>query len=243
MKKVRRRLVPGSLPTEFLPHKSTETKKALPRTLVRDPVEPTLDVFKYTQLKNLRNYFKHIKPPWIVLIENLSSCIFGYLDEHGNIIHKVTVDKSLEFSIESSALCLPDNHELYEKYKKTVAKVRIQWLLSEVAQLPLCSGIRDCCFNECNGKGQCFVDYGTTSNRNAGNIPCIRSNDCKILLGGASEENCCLFCKHVETELKTKVKLTDKTVDQELHPNTPLCTVSKDKLIKELKSSRKKEKN
>ena len=85
------------------------------------------------------------------------------------------------------------------------------------------------------------MDYGTTSNRNTGNIPCIRSNDCKILLGGASEENCCLFCKHVETELKTKVKLTDKTVDQELHPNTPLCTVSKDKLIKELKSSRKKE--
>ena len=245
--KGQRRLVPGSLPTEFLPRKSIETKKALPRrTLVRDPVEPTVDVFKYTELKNVRNDFKHIKPPWIVLIENSSSCIFGYLDEHGNIIHKVIVDESLEFSIESSALCLPDNHELYEKYKRTVAKVRIQWLLSEVAQLPLCSGIRDKdlvnCFNECNGKGQCFVDYGTTSNRNTGNIPCIRSNDCKILLGGASEENCCLFCKHVETELKTKVKLTDKTVDQELHPNTPLCTVSKDKLIKELKSSRKKEK-
>ena len=247
MKKVRGDLFQDPSQLNFLPHKSIETKKALPRrALVRDPVEPTVDVFKYTELKNLRNDFKHIKPPWIVLIENSSSCIFGYLVEHGNIIHKVTVDESLEFSIESSALCLPDNHELYEKYKRTVAKVRIQWLLSEVAQLPLCSGIRDKdlvnCFNECNGKGQCFVDYGTTSNRNTGNIPCIRSNDCKILLGGASEENCCLFCKHVETELKTKVKLTDKTVDQELHPNTPLCTVSKDKLIKELKSSRKKEK-
>ena len=134
MEKGQRRLVPGSLPTEFLPHKSIETKKALPRrTLVRDPVEPTLDVFKYTELKNLRNDFKHIKPPWIVLIDNSSSCIFGYLDEHGNIIHKVSVDEPLEFSIESSALYLPDNHALYEKYKRTVAKVRIQWFLSEVA--------------------------------------------------------------------------------------------------------------
>ena len=47
--KGQRRLVPGSLPTEFLPHKSIETKSALPRrALVRDPVEPTVDVFKYT---------------------------------------------------------------------------------------------------------------------------------------------------------------------------------------------------
>ena len=202
-------------------------------------MEPTLDVFKYTELKNLRNDFKHIKPLWIVLIENSSSCIFGYLDEHGNIIHKVSVDEPLEFSIESSALCLPDNHALYEKYKRTVAKVRIQWFLSEVAQLPLCSGIRDKdlvnCFNECNGKGNVLWIMEQP-------LIGIRSNDYKILLGGASEEKCCLFCKHVETELKTKVKLTDKTVDQELHPNTPLCTVSKDKLIKELKSSRKKEK-
>ncbi len=91
----------------------------------------------------MKKDFKHIKPPWTVLIENNASCIFGFLDEHGNIIQRVTVDEALEFSIESSALSLPDNHELYEKYKRSVTKVRIQWLLSEVTQLQLCSGIRD----------------------------------------------------------------------------------------------------
>jgi hypothetical protein len=53
------------------------------------------------------------------------------------------VNEALEFSVESSSLYLPDNHKIYEKYKRSVAKVRIQWLLMEIKQLTLCNGIRD----------------------------------------------------------------------------------------------------
>jgi hypothetical protein len=238
-------------PDRIFAEKSIESRKVLPRrTLVRDSseTETTLDVYKYTELSDLKKDFKHIKAPWTVLIENNLSCIFGYLAENGNIIHKVTVNEALEFSVESSSLYLPDNHKIYEKYKRSVAKVRIQWLLMEIKQLTLCSGIRDSDLaksitsNADIEKGFLFsMDYGT-ANRNAENTSCIRSCDCEILLADTSGEECCKYCKQAGVKLERKAKSTDITVEKELHPNTPLSTVSKDKLIKEVKNTRKKEK-
>ena len=246
--KGQKRLIPGCLPTEYLPKKCIESRKVLPRrTLVRDSseTETTLDVYKYTELSDLKKDFKHIKAPWTVLIENNLSCIFGYLAENGNIIHKVTVNEALEFSVESSSLYLPDNHKIYEKYKRSVAKVRIQWLLMEIKQLTLCSGIRDSDLVKSNAdieKGFLYsMDYGT-ANRNAENTSCIRSCDCEILLADTIGEECCKYCKQAGVKLERKAKSTDITVEKELHPNTPLSTVSKDKLIKEVKNTRKKEK-
>ncbi len=57
----------GPLPTEFLPPKSIETKKASPRSFTKknvdaNPLEPTLEVFQYTELQDLKKDFKH-QPP------------------------------------------------------------------------------------------------------------------------------------------------------------------------------------
>lgn len=176
--KGRRQLTPGSLQTEYLPQKSIETKKAPPRKqLVRDSPETTLDVYKYTELQDLKKYFKHVSFPWTVLIENNSSCIFGYLAENGGIIHKVSLNEALEFTIESSSLSLPENHELYVKHKRSISKVRIQWLLNEVEKLKFCGGCTE-----------------TTL--------CIRSSDCQILFGGTIGEECCVYCKQAAIELK-----------------------------------------
>lgn len=204
------------MPTEYLPQKSIETKKAPPRKqLVRDPPETTLDVYKYTELQDLKKDFKHVSFPWTVLIENNSSCIFGYLAENGDIIHKVSLNEALEFTIESSSLSLPENHELYVKHKRSISKVRIQWLLNEVQELKFCGGCTE-----------------TTL--------CIRSSDCQILFGGTIGEECCMYCKQAAIELKRNAKSKSNT-DKELHPNTPLCKVPKDKLIEEFKKSRKNE--
>lgn len=216
---------------------------------MRDSPEAIINVYKYTELQDLKKDFKHIIKPWTVLIENKSSFVFGYLTEDGNIVHKVTVDETLEFSIESSSIVLPDNHEIYLKYKRSVSRVRIQWLLSEVAQFILCNGIRDSDLVQhyCNAKtgnsenNQWFIDSGTT-NKNTECTSCIRSCDCSILLGDTCKDGCCIFCQQVAAELKRKEKVTAVTVNKELHPNTPLSKVCKEKLIEELKSSRKKEK-
>ncbi|XP_028419012.1 uncharacterized protein LOC114544629 [Dendronephthya gigantea] len=215
--KGQRRLTPGSLPTEYLPQKSIETKKAPPRKqLVRDSPETTLDVYKYTELQDLKKDFKHVSFPWTVLIENNSSCIFGYLAENGDIIHKVSLNEALEFTIESSSLSLPENHELYVKHKRSISKVRIQWLLNEVEKLKFC--------------GECTES-----------ALCIRSSDCQILFGGTIGEECCMYCKQAAAiELKRNAKSKSNT-DKELHPNTPLCKVPKDKLVQEFKKSRKNE--
>ena len=167
------------------------------------------------------------------------------MEENGNIIHKVIVNEALEFSVESSSLYLPDNHKIYEKYKRSVAKVRIQWLLMEIKQLTLCSGIRDSDLVKSNAdieKGFLFsMDYGT-ANRNAENTSCIRSCDCEILLADTIGEECCKYCKQAGVKLERKAKSTDITVEKELHPNTPLSTVSKDKLIKVVKKHPKERK-
>ena len=55
--KGQKRLIPGCLPTEYLPKKCIESRKVLPRrTLVRDSseTETTLDVYKYTELSDLK---------------------------------------------------------------------------------------------------------------------------------------------------------------------------------------------
>lgn len=49
-----------------------------------------------------------------------ASCVFGCLESSENIVHEVTVDDALEFTIESSSLCLPDDHNIYLKCKISV---------------------------------------------------------------------------------------------------------------------------
>ena len=84
------------------------------------------------------------------------------------------------------------------------------------------------------------MDDGTTCNRDTENISCIRSREMQM-----AKKCCtyCTYCNQVAIELKRKAKSIKKTADRELNPNPLLCTVSKDKLIKELTVAERKKQN
>ena len=79
----RKTLIVGSLPTEFLPSKSTESPKFAPRcSLVRGACEQEIPVaYRYLNFQELKRDFTKIKHPWLIASETEQSVLIDLLKE------------------------------------------------------------------------------------------------------------------------------------------------------------------
>ena len=59
------------------------------------------------------------------------------------IQYTISLDESLEFSIQSSNRTLPSDHFVYKRHRRNVSKYCIQWLLNDLCALTICYGIFD----------------------------------------------------------------------------------------------------
>ena len=141
------------------------------------------ELYRYRFLYELQKGVSKIKAPWKVLLCEEEKVVLGCINKDGDVIIKVAVDEALEFSIEYLSLELPVNHAIYKEYKRSVAKIPIQWLLDSVSALNKCNGITDLELKEygeqciLNRKHMC--DYSLHKSKVDGKISMVlRSNTC-----------------------------------------------------------------
>ena len=134
----------GSLPTESLPIKSTESPKAAPRhSLVTGACEQEIPVtYRYFNFQELKRDFTKIKHPWLILSQTEQSFLIGLLKEK-EIQYTILLDEPLELSIHSSNRKLSSDHFVYKEQKRNVSIYCIQWLLNDLHALTIFHGIFD----------------------------------------------------------------------------------------------------
>lgn len=106
--KGRKDLIVGSLPTEFLPVKSIETPKPLPRIhLKREFTNTQPTIFKYYNFQDLKKDLHKIKTTWFITTQTECSVVIVCIKDHGQIHLKVSVDESLKFSTKQALFNYP----------------------------------------------------------------------------------------------------------------------------------------
>ena len=212
---------------------------------MRNVSSSTPDLYRYRSLGEVQNDLSKLRDPWRILLnKKYERVIVGFISEEGDVIYKVAVDEALEFTIEYLSLELPANHHIYKQYKRSVAKIRIQWLLESV-----------CSFNKCNGVTnpelkafgeQCILEMkpmcGYNSQRcklDGENLLMLRSNSCLALI---SDGAICNECKNVMKQLKRKLDLADQNKNKPINAKCPLNRVTSGQLSQAIKDMRRSQK-
>ena len=240
----RQDLIVGSLPTHFIATRSHERKgpgERRQRVRKSDVILPIL--YKYRDFQELEKDLSKVKAPWVTLYHTQNSLIFGLVNSFGDVIVKVSVDESLGFVVEGGFKELPDDHPIYEKYKRTVSKKQINVLLNDISQLKQCRGITDSVEKEYGLK---LASSGNSSKliiANAKNgaelLHNLHSRDCSVLL---CESDACTGCKISTQLLKRKFKAAEKQKLRPVAKKAPLTRVAKDRLVLAIRTLRDKEK-
>ena len=131
---IRKRLLPGAVPSLNLPVKSipssaTTTRRELVRQELGKPVV-------YHNLESFKKRILKIKMKGWIKIENEDSIIFEYWNPKFSL-PKLTfsVTSGLNFSVAVYNWFLPDNHAFYTDMKRSVKHTSISTVMSELKEL------------------------------------------------------------------------------------------------------------
>ena len=176
-----------------LPQKSVETPKSPERRqIIKTVTESKKSHFLCKDFPDFtRQMFKRkFGKEWQMDISEENKLTFKYFPKPYLIPKfQIIIDESLEFTLATCGWFLPDDHEFYELFKRTVRNSEMHRIFSEIQSYQLCDGVKD--------------TVGNTS-VNVHSIPCEinledaiqssnqvktvnQSSDCRMLLNACSK--------------------------------------------------------
>ncbi|XP_025081437.1 uncharacterized protein LOC112556550 [Pomacea canaliculata] len=238
-----RHLIPGSLPTEFMPKKSIETPKPEARKppTRRPSPEPVERVKYYTYDEVRKAAVKELPSPWRLLSDTSDNIILASFSEKFQVRVKVTIMP--DFAVRVSAFDF-----LIHNFAANVEKTSVTELLKKISSLHLCPGVTDHTLQNfaelpiVDSQQLYFrhIQYTTDETGNITHLSSVRSKSCELLL--ESECELCKQCAYTQTLLVKRLRYVEEHKNKPLSKNTPLQRVNREKLVLEVKKLRKNNK-
>ena len=138
---------PGSIPTLNMPKKSIETSvinERKPRTVVKE--HPVRERAYYKHLDDLKSRINDLKTlkDWTLSI-NEKEILLSYtstLYQAALPYLTIIIDDGLGFTIQVFNWFLPEDHNIYKMYKRTLKNITLSHLVNICLQFQMCKGIQ-----------------------------------------------------------------------------------------------------
>lgn len=232
------------MPSTNLPKKSHERKQPIQRhiTVVKDIDSKIVRTNVY---KNIDEFCKRIQKlklnKWVIKNnQELNQVNFKFLDEHYLLSkYEIIVDEALEFSCLCYGWSLPNDHSIYQNYRRSLRLHTISTLIKDIESLDICDGL-----GEISTEGVHHViplNSETTSILDG--TPVLvktikRSKDCSVLIAEQEKKLCCNCKSFSEGEERKKVANV-KLLKSPLNSKAPLSVVNRSRIELALKDERK----
>ena len=226
----------GALPTINMPQKSVTARPVIPRkprSVVKDysqDAEKKRAIYKdfgelckrVQSLKTLNGYTVNILEDRIEIRNYKESLLLPELE--------VVIDDSLGFTLKVYEFYLPDDHELYSKYFRSVTNTSVANLVKEIESHIVCHGVNaTISAHVVHHIIPKSVDHLTVED-NVNSFPheeYWRVKDCKILCSGLDQ--CASCSKFVQTEEKSKM-VKQRKLTEPAHINSPVSQTPPERL-------------
>lgn len=226
----------GALPTINMPQKSITARPNIPRkprSIVKDysqDVEKKRAIYKdfgelckrVQSLKTLSGYTVNILEDRIEIKNYKDSLLLPELE--------VVIDDSLGFTLKVYGFYLPDDHELYSQYFRSVTNTSVANLVKEIESHIVCHGVNaTISAHVVHHIIPKSVDHLTVED-NVNSFPheeYWRVKDCEILCNGL--DRCARCSKFVQTEEKSKM-VKQRKLTEPAHINSPVSQTPPERL-------------
>ena len=231
----------GAIPSLNLPQKSheTATTSRKPPTVREIPIPTPQKCYK--SFDEFRKAISKMDLDRWKINETENENVIISIKNDRELVNNfdIEVDQTMGFSIYVYDWPLPDDHLLYIENSRSIFNISARNLMNGVQRYNICEGV-----NDATNMKEHLVQY--ERNRSVGDEQrgfqgkkYFRPENCELL----TDNSICTTCSNLTNQMKMKeAKKTAENL-KPLHQNTPLCTVSKDVLISELKEKRKEIKN
>ena len=234
----------NALPTTNFPKKSHNPETTIERReIVRHELvthkpkqylyENFDELTKRVSLLQLKEWRVTMSQDNIVFEKFLPPCIVPHT--------KIFVDESLEFTIIIFGWPLPDDHNLYKNYYRSVRNVTISDLIKNIMSLNLCPGVGIKSEGLISHVVPCEVDM-QDENWHENPFPTRgyeRSKDCCVML---KEKDLCFTCKKVNTKFQIAENKDKAKVITPANIKAPLSKTNPGRIILSLKEQREENK-
>ncbi|KAK7478148.1 hypothetical protein BaRGS_00030595 [Batillaria attramentaria] len=234
----RRKVIPGSIPARNLPAKSVETRKLPERKPPVPREQPSLPQrVYYFNLGDVRRDMRKLPHQWTVLADKEDMIAFGVVQDctvtiRVNVLHDLATQVYIMGGMSVPHVC------------QHLETVRLGDFLSHLTMFNTCTGVTAPelqRFAEIpNGTNHAFYLHITTGfvNGVVKGTTCVRSRGCLGLVQG----EVCSECQKIRKKLEQKLEKNKAKETEPLKKNDPLHSVSAERLKRELKESRQREK-
>ena len=248
----------GAIPTLNLPQQSHASRSTI-------QVRPTVSIKKREECQNntpplvsvpiYKSYFEFASRVmklslgcnWKIDVQG-SFVVISYIDST-YVIPKfeIFVDQSLSFTLRVFGWTLNDDHDIYEKFQKSLCKVTLSNLIIEIERSIFCEGIgipdpnKVLSFQKhCLPKKFNFVEFQENSvkSRTCEDI-FYRSSNCPLLLPSLSR-SCCSSCHSSVLKFQNESKQNIATQNKPAHLNAPVKFTSPERIKLTLQGHRLK---
>lgn len=235
-KKGRRSLVPGSLPTEWMPEKSIVTPKPPPR---KNPTEreapPVPQLVAYYNFTEVKREAGNLPKPWVLLNNTEQEIVMGVFQDNSL---RLQVKVLSDFSTSVFVFGFP-----VKDRSCSIEDTPLSKFLNAILDLKVCTGVSDPelqMFADLpkGQKTQLYFKHVTylTADDVPGCKQTVRSTACQWL---QKDTDLCEDCIYARTLLLKKSERAKASNLKPIAKNNPLFTLSKEKLKEGLKSERK----
>ena len=233
-----------ALPTKNFPCKSHEgvpkVERKLPTRVMTNQNPSEDDFFAYKSFDELCKRVQRwglTNNEWSIVCDNnnlkLKLIVHPYIVPYLELF----VDEHFKYTIIVFGWLLPRNHQLYLHYSRSARNVTVPDLIRQIKGHKLCPGLP---LQTKEGNKvishiiPCYIDFNIQQSCPISTKKFVRHEDCIIL---CTTDDRCSKCESAIKRIDNK-KLNVKP----LHPNTPLSTLSPDRVIETLKLERKENK-
>lgn len=235
----------GAIPSENLPKKSHETRKKPERTVFKRIVNENQE--NTNKLKDCYRNFEDFQ----MKIESLKLDGWVYTVVDGSVHFKrndplyiipkyeVIVDETLRFTCVCFGWVLPENSIVYKQFVRTLRKITISSLLTEVCRYKICEGV-GIIIDAVKQNIPLHTDLKTmvAGSPNASKTY-YRAPTCCILLC-IDDDKICNDCKQHIVNIKKKEQRKERQINTPAKPNAPLSQTHRRKIESALKEERNK---
>ena len=189
----------------------TNSRTSAEGTAAKRPNLPTKEKPEgayYADLHEFKKKSSSLKLPDEWQISDKQNHIFQKSKSYEISIIDIYVGEGLEFIIRVFSWCIPLDHEIYTKYKKTMKNITLSNLIKVISYYNICSGIKDDQAKKtaiCHSVPKTF-DFSQNSSVPFNQVTFYRSISC-VLLTDTPNESCRNCIKFERNALSTTKKL------------------------------------
>ncbi|XP_076434774.1 uncharacterized protein LOC143274746 [Babylonia areolata] len=232
-----RSLIPGSLPTEFMPCKSVETPRPPPRKPLTSRPPPELpERVAYYTFEEVQRDAQRLPAPWCLLSNDSTQLTVAIVDLMLDQV-KLKALISSDFTVDLFVL-----GKKVPNVTDSVEKTKLHDFLKNVAAAKMCTGTTDPDlqqYADVLDKNSKQVYYREACS--SGSV--VRSVNCVVMFQGATDLETCGACRNAKRLLVKKKNRALASASKPVSKHDSLRFISKEKLSCELKSLRKMNKN